>query len=383
MGRSVLYVVGTLELGGAEKHILSLARGLKEKGWQPEVFAFRTGGPLEKALLSHKIPVHGKLPPPKGQRSRGIFPFRTFSAVITSLWSVFRTVRSRRPDIVHFFLPEAYVLGGIGTLFMLKPRKIMSRRSLNFYQKKKFLCGALERFLHARMDRITGNSRAVVQQLQEEGVKPTKLRLIYNGISFPPSRSRPSASRSKSRAGLRMVVTANLIPYKGHADLFLALGGIRKKLPENWELLLAGRDDGLRPELEALAVRMGIAARVKFLGSVSNVNEILASSHLGILCSHEEGFSNAILEYMAAGLPVVATRVGGNSEAVVHGVTGLLVPPKNPRMLGEALLALTGPRRREKMGRAGMVRVRARFSLERCLNNYEKLYFGTFFQGKN
>lgn len=102
--------------------------------------------------------------------------------------------------------------------------------------------------------------------------------------------------------------------------------------------------------------------------------ELLRVSDLAILCSHEEGFSNAILEAMAAGLPVVATDVGGNAEAVLQEVTGKLVPPKNPEALGNALLSFLDPSRRKEYGSRGKKRVSELFSMRTIVESYLLLY---------
>ena len=105
------------------------------------------------------------------------------------------------------------------------------------------------------------------------------------------------------------------------------------------------------------------------------VAETGPASDVGILPSHEEGFSNAILEGMAAGLPMVVTRVGGNPEAVVHGVTGLVVPPRDPSAMAAAVLDLVrDPARRQRMGEAGRHRVEEAFSLDACVDRYARLY---------
>ncbi len=119
---------------------------------------------------------------------------------------------------------------------------------------------------------------------------------------------------------------------------------------------------------------MGVDQRIVWLGKRTDVGRLLQISDIGVLASHEEGFSNSILEYMAAELPVVVTRVGGAAEAVEEGVTGLLVPPHDPRAFAEALARFVDPVLRRRMGTAGRERLIRKFSHERCLENYEKLY---------
>ena len=112
-----------------------------------------------------------------------------------------------------------------------------------------------------------------------------------------------------------------------------------------------------------------------FLGSRKDVGSLLAASDIGILCSHEEGFSNAILEGMAAGLPMIVSDVGGNAEAVIHDETGLVVPAGDPKALANAIVALIGnPERCRTMGHAGRMRTERSFSMEACVEEYNRLY---------
>jgi glycosyltransferase involved in cell wall biosynthesis len=170
-------------------------------------------------------------------------------------------------------------------------------------------------------------------------------------------------------------MVANLIPYKGHEDLIDALAIAAQEIPQDWHLVLAGRDDGIGARLKGKISESGLHDHVSFLGSRTDIPALLAASDLGILCSHQESFANAILEGMAAGLPMIVTNVGGNSEAVVDGVTGIIVPAKDPRQLAEAIVRLArDPSMRNAYGTAARQRVVERFGMERCIALHELLY---------
>ncbi|NTW89073.1 MAG: glycosyltransferase, partial [Desulfobulbaceae bacterium] len=215
-----------------------------------------------------------------------------------------------------------------------------------------------------------------------EGVSQDRLRLIYNGIELPSPESGRTKESVRTQLGvsggaLVFILVANLIPYKGHADLLHALGMVRSQLPRPWTLLCVGRDDGLQASLVQLSHELQIADSVVFLGQRSDVADLLAAADICLLCSHEEGFSNSILEGMAAGLPMVVTDVGGNSEAVVDGMTGLVVPPYSPDRLGAAIVSLANNLPlRHKMGMAAQKRVKEEFSLAGCVQRYADLYEG-------
>jgi glycosyltransferase involved in cell wall biosynthesis len=233
------------------------------------------------------------------------------------------------------------------------------------------------------MDAVLGNSLSVTRQLtEEEGVPADRLGLIYNGINsdvFAGSEARVAlrASLGIGPEALVLCMTANLIPYKGHEDLIDALALAAKRMPEEWRLLLAGHDHGIGESLKNKAERLGLRKNISFLGSRTDIPALLAACDIGILCSHQEGFANAILEGMAARLPMIVTDVGGNSEAVVHGETGIVVPPKDPKRLSDAIIQLAQNQSlRSTYGAAGWQRVTEHFGMKRCVTLYDLLYRG-------
>lgn len=376
--RTILFVIGDLDVGGTEYHLVQILPRLARRGIRPLVYTLTRKSGLGSSLEASGIEV---IAPPLGSATRSmprsIRRALLLPVTMASLWSLMRT---RRPEAVHFFLPQAYLVGAVCAILAGLPVRVMSRRSLNDYQRRHLVLPRLERRLHWHMSAVLGNSRAVIAQLVEEGVPQERLGLIYNGIELERfERSRP---RAEVRAGLgveaaSLVLTtvANLIPYKGHDDLLEALARISAKLVEDWLLLCVGRDDGIGPALRARARALGLDGNVRWLGERHDVPELLLASDIGILASHQEGFSNSVLEGMAAGLPMIVTDVGGNAEAVAHDVCGLVVPPRDPEAMGRAILDLAyDPARRQRLGQGGRRRVAEEFSLENCVSRYERLY---------
>jgi glycosyltransferase involved in cell wall biosynthesis len=293
--------------------------------------------------------------------------------------ALYAFARQWRPQVAHFFLPGPYLLGTPVAVAAQIPIKVMSRRSLAHYQRNWRGARRVERLLHSRMTAIVGNCNAILRELMDEGVPQAKLRLIYNGIE-PTGRAQ---DKREARATLGLdaealigVVVANLIAYKGHRDLIEALALAAPKLPPAWQVLCVGADNDLRPELETLAAAKGLSGNLRFLGQRFDVGRLLEAADFGVLPSRaNEGFSNAILESMRAGLPVVVTDVGGNAEAVVDGETGFVVPPADPPALAEALLLVAeDPALRRKLGEAGRERVTTHFTLDACVAKYRALY---------
>ena len=257
----------------------------------------------------------------------------------------------------------------------------MSRRSLNNYQEKKPLGGLIERRLHSLMTAVLANSRSVAKQLEDEGVDARRICLIYSGVAEANAvltgRTEMRAKLGVQEDALVLVVVANLIAYKGHLDLIEALGRIASRMPADWQLLVVGRDDGLGAAIRSRAHALGMESHVSFLGVRADIRGLLDASDIAVLASHQEGFSNAIIEGMQAGLPMIVTDVGGNAEAVVDGETGLVVAPHNPDALADAILHLAGDDElRRRYGEAGRRRVEEHFSLDACVAAYEALYRG-------
>lgn len=376
---TILYVIGSLERGGAEQHVVQVAINLKARGWAPEFFVFSRGGPLAEHLERVGIPIFSVSMPVWLERLTPSPRIKARLGLLMRMGSMMRVMIARRPLIAHFFLPGAYLIGGLAALVTGTRPRVMSRRSMNNYQKTYPIYARLERFLHPRMDRICGNSLSVIEQLISEGARKEQLELLYNGIDLGRFDRGTDSNAVRSHLGIAsdalvLIVVANLIPYKGHDDLIQALGHIRDKLPASWVCLCVGRDDGILRQLQSRAYEVGVHNHLYWLGSRSDVPDLLAASDIGILCSHEEGFSNAVLEGMAAGLPVVVTDVGGNSEAVVHGDTGCVVPPRNPEALAEGILEIVRHPQRNLMGQRGRQRVEDLFGLNACVGRYEALY---------
>ena len=375
--RTLLYVIPSLDLGGAEHHLAEIAPRLAGRGWKVVICCLWHRGVQADAVAAGGVEVisPGSLGSDRPVR-RLLRPLRLISAAIGLGVLMLR----RRPAIAHFYLPLSYLVGGPVAILTRTPVRIMSRRSRNHYQRAHPLAARCELMLHARMSAVIANSRSVAGDLLAEGCGRETVGLIYNGVDldrFRPIRNREEARRDQEIGAddFVMITVANLIAYKGHLDLIEALAGIRNRLPEGWLLLCVGRDDGCRSEIDRRAGELGIARHIRFLGSRRDVPELLGLADLGILASHEEGFSNAVLEMMAAGLASVVTDVGGNSEAIRADVSGLVVPAKSPSELGRAILTLAGdPATRDRMGETARLRAAEQFSLEACVESYARLY---------
>jgi glycosyltransferase involved in cell wall biosynthesis len=374
----ILYVVRTLDIGGTERHLAAIAPRLVRRGWKISVYSLAGRGPLLGELQRGEVTV---LTPRIGGdgSSRSILGRGLYLAMAAV--DLLVVLLKQKPDVVHFFLPAAYLIGAPLAIIARVPIRVMSRQSLNLYQRGVPLARMAERFLHRKMSCILAVSLPVLAELRdEEGVPADRLAVLYNGIETELFLSAPCKQAARAELGLDpaalvMVIVANLIPYKGHGDLLEALALARADLPDDWCLLIVGRDDGIGPELRDQSKRLSIDQKVRFLGQRKDVPAILSASDVGIIASHQEGFSIAVLEGMAAALGMIVTDVGGNSEAIVDGESGLVVPPRDPMSLAQGIRRLArDPQLRASLGQAARRRVQQKFSLGPCVLQYERLY---------
>jgi len=369
----ILFTIGSLDIGGAEKQMLLLIKQLINRKYSVVVFVLLDNGHLKSDLVKMGVKVVS------GGLKKGDMRNKPWKLIL-SQFKLFRTVRGYRPTIIHSFLPVITFMSALAGRICNTNLVITSRRAMGNHQGRFPLLIPFDLTAHMLSHYITANSRAVQADLVErEHVDKSKTVLIHNGIDLDCFNKAPMVRKQwRNRMGIKdsqkvIICLANLIKYKGHRDFLYAIKEINRL--NNTHFWFVGEDRGIRSELESLARQLDIEHRIEFLGTRLDIPELLAASDISVLASHEEGFSNVILESMAAGLPVVATDVGGNGEAVVNGVTGWLVPPKNSGVLAKKIIdLLENPDRAKKMGEQGRARVKAHFSVERLVNQHIALY---------
>jgi len=219
---------------------------------------------------------------------------------------------------------------------------------------------------------VVANSNAVQERtIQVEGIKREKTRVIHNGISLDDFK--PTSGKKDDRHPVVGIV-ANLNRPVKRVDLFIkAAALVYKDLPDMTFWIIG--DGYLRPDLERLSSTLGLNSTLTFLGQRDNVRVLLKQITIGVICSDSEGLSNSIMEYMASGLAVVATGVGGNPELVNDGKTGLLVKPDDSQELADSISKIVGKKGLAKrMGDAGRETLWNKFSIEKMVGEYRELY---------
>jgi len=372
---TILFLIGSLELGGAERQMAMLIRSLVGLGVNCHLFVLESPGPVYASLKGIDLAIHDG-----SYRRKSVF-FEKVIRLFRAQFTLFRVLAKIRPDVIHAYLPLTNFMGALAGRLSGVPLVITSRRALGTHQDR-YKGWRVFDILSFRLSHlVTVNSRAVGQDtLIRDLGDPSKVSVIYNGIDALPFESGRSKREAVRRAlGIapkeKVVISiANLIPYKGLADLIEAAAVVSARMPQV-KFLLIGEDRGIQEKLEEKSRRLGVSQQVVFLGQRLDVPDLLAAGDLLALSSHEEGFSNVILEAMAAGLPVVATDVGGNREAVLDGITGWLVAPRDPAVMADRILDLLSDQEKAAAwGRRGQDRVKEAFTIDGMVEAHMRLY---------
>lgn len=372
---AVLQLINSFHQGGSERQAVQLARLLaKSSRYVVHIACLeRQGVLLEEALRLNLAEI------PE-------YPLTSFydRNAVTQLRRFIAYLREHRIQVIQTHDFYTNVFGIAAARLARVPVRIASRRETGGMRSpaQKQVERAAYRLSHA----IVANAEAVRRQLIAEGVSGEKISIVYNGLDLKrltpkaiDGRDEALARFNLPREGGRRFVTivANLRhDVKDHPTFLRAARRVREACPEA-AFVIAGEGE-LTEAMRALAAQLGLEGDVFFTGRCTAVAELLSVSDVCVLSSRAEGFSNAILEYMAASRPVVATDVGGAGEAIVEGETGYLVSAGDAEAMAARIVSLLRePERAQQMGERGRLRVEQKFScaaqLENTVNLYERL----------
>ena len=348
----ILYLVTTLGVGGAERSLIELLARLDRSRFQPWVCTLISGGALVRDLRTSGVDVF----------ELGVEPG---AAELLGLRLIPLLARLR-PDIVHSRLILSNLWARCGR--MVAARVINEERGLAL--DRPHWMTRVNRWTERLVDVHVANSQAVATQMQRrDGIAPERIRVIYGGVDT--TRFSPAAEDVTKEVDILSVT--RLERYKGIFDLLEALAPLARERA-SLHCVIAG-DGSERAALERRRDELGLQRVVSLVGYQADVAALLRKSRIFVLPSHEEGLPNAVMEAMAAGLPVVATAVGGTTELVVDGQTGRLTPARSPAELAAALrVYLSDGSLARSDGAAGCERARQRFSVQRSSADYESLY---------
>jgi glycosyltransferase involved in cell wall biosynthesis len=352
---NVLHVDTERGWRGGERQTLWLARELAARG-HGSIVAARDGEPLAMRAREHGLDVASCSP-----RSE---------ADLGAAWSLRRTIVGRRIDVVHAHTAHAVATAAIATLRLDVP--LVVARRVDF----KLRDNVGTRWKYGRASVIVAISEAVARVLVASGIDRNRIRVVPDGVDVHREVAAAGSETLASlgvRAGAPLVVqVAQLVGHKDPVNFVRAIARVRDQRPEVQALLVG--DGPLRAEVEAEASALALGGTLHVAGYRTDADALLAAADVACLSSREEGMGSVLLDALAFGRPIAATRAGGIPEVVDDGRTGLLAPPGDPRALGDAIVALLNdPSTRAAFSANGKARA-LDFSVERMTDRTIAVY---------
>jgi glycosyltransferase involved in cell wall biosynthesis len=351
----IAFFMTSFEPGGTERQMIELVRRLDRERWAVHVATFRGQGswfPRVAAVAD----------------SIAEFPVTTFRSARTlkHLAAFARWCRATRISVVHTTELYSNIFGLPGAALAGVPVRIGNRREIN--PDKSAAQIAMQRGAYAAAHVVVANSRAAADRLRVERVPARKIRVIANGLDVGAV-----APRAFNPTPRKVLVVANLRPEKGHDVLIDAAAIVLTRFPDaSFEIVGGGPE---REPLLARAAARGVQSAFAFVGHQNDVPAKLAAADLFVLPSRSEAFPNAVLEAMAAGLPIVASAVGGIVELIDDNRSGVLVPAGDPQALADGICRLMADGRlAARCGDAARADASASYSFERMVSAFESVY---------
>lgn len=378
--RTILFLTDVFGgLGGAERNLFHLAKSFS-KEYRVFICALHSGVLLE-SIIKYKNKYFNEM------ESRdlkiinlNIKKIYSFDGIL-KIMRLFYVLKKEKVNLIVTYHETSDFVGAILSLFSGIPA-ISSRRDMGYKLKKRHIM--FYRLIDPFFDRIIAVSDAVKKIIVErERAHPFKINVVYNGtdidyFSKPINISEIKESLKLPKDGTIVGMVGGFRKIKGHKILISAIPSVLKDFPDVQFIFVGSRissEDKLYEEVVDLLRELRISENVHFIESTTRINEIFKIIDIFVLPSLSEGFSNTIIEAMAAGKPVIATNVGGNPEAIDHGKTGLLVPPSDPIALSDAIKTLLRHKDLAKsMGEEGRKKAEKYFALDTTLENTKDVF---------
>jgi glycosyltransferase involved in cell wall biosynthesis len=366
--RKVFHLVDSFNVGGTETQAVELALRMPTSAYAVTVGVLLAQGPLLDRIKGSDVRVEEFHPSGGLDSPAGVYQVLRLAAFL----------RRERFDVMHAHDLWSNLMGVPAARLAGVPAIISSQRDLSQFDwyrgTKRRVLRKVQGMSHVLLANATPIRDALIA---DEGFSPAKLRVIHNGVDTAKIQG---GKRDRDRlfpklgSGKLVVLVGNMhSDVKGHPWLIAATPAVLREWPQI-RFILAG-DGEARPVFERQAAELGVRGSFDFLGRRDDIPDVLASCDIAVLPSRAEGLPNAVLEYMAAGLPTIATCVGGNPELVQDGVTGLLVPPQDSDALAGALLKLLRDEElSHRIGANGRRVATEDFSFERLVREVDNLY---------
>ncbi len=365
MARHIMFIISGLERGGAENQLVATAAGLSERGWSVTVLSFLPFSPTSWIAELQDTGVRLlTLNAPSGMLK------------YTDLLRAVTAVRRLKPDVLVGFMFHGIMTARIAGRLTGVPAIVSSVRN----ERDGPFRERIMRTTDGLTDAVTAQSRRLASDLARRRIaSPSRMHIIPNSVEVPRFAMRLYGY--PTRELLRIphdqflwLAVGRLDEAKDYPNLLHAFSALAQRHP-NSRLMIAG-DGPLKSDLESLMQHLGVEERVSLLGLRQDMPALYAASDAFVLSSAWEGMPNVVLEAMASSTPVVATSVGAITEMIADGESGLIVPPRDPEALAEAMehmMALSHIRR-QAMGAAGYARVLSDFSRESVIDKWEDLF---------
>jgi glycosyltransferase involved in cell wall biosynthesis len=370
MATNVLQLIGSFNQGGSERQAVQLVKLLRED----DMYNLHVGCMTKEGVLLNELEGLGLPEIPE-------FPLNNFydANMLRQVRACAKYLRDHNIDVVHTHDFYTNIFGMLAARLAKTKARIASKRETD--GMRSVTQKSMEKNAYLFAHGIVVNAAAIKDHLIERGVRESKIEIIHNGLDMARLAPDPEMNRAEIAALLGLprnmpliTIVANLRHSIKNIPMFLRAAKIVSQTVVNAAFAIAGEGE-LMEEMQALAESLGIADRVFFLGRCAHVAELLSISYAGVLSSTSEGFSNSILEYMAASLPVVATRVGGAAEAVDEGETGFLVESNDHTAMAARLVELlANMHKAERLGAQGKRKAFLEFSLGGQLQKTNALY---------
>jgi glycosyltransferase involved in cell wall biosynthesis len=368
----VVQFVNNFDIGGTERQVVNLTRGLVNVGFDIRLACFRPAGGLEDEMRRLGVPI-AEFPISSLRDPRAAKP----------IYDVARYLRRNRVDLVHTSGFYTNVLAVLGAWLAGTPVIISSVRDMGHMwtpaQRR------VQRIVGVLADAVVTNADAVAARLRVEGWDMRRVEVIHNGIEYRRETPAPDLRRELGldRETPLVGMVSRLTRLKGVEDFLDAAAQVAARHPRAHFAIVGGAvpDDShlgeraYTSELAQRARRLGVADRLHFTGWRTDASALLRQFTISVLPSWSEGLSNVLIESLAAGIPTVTTDVGGSSEVVEHAVSGLLVPKADPGRLAAAIEQLLDhPDQAAAFGRAGRLRYEQNFTVDRMVQQMVRLY---------
>lgn len=364
----ILHILPSLGIGGTEKTLLELCRGLNARGFDNRVVALKSGGETAEKLRAAGVPVT-VLGSPDG--------FIPGVLALPSLYSKLKkTIRAESPDVVHTWLTRANVLGRCAAK-AAGVRKIVS--SLRVMEREKGYHLQAERWTQGPAQAITVNSTALRDfAVKDIGLPAEKVRLIFNGIDTAPktpdAKKLEDFRKSWTQPGKITVGAVGRLHRQKGMDLLLTAAKLILEKDAGVRFLIAG-DGPERENLKAQAAHLGIQNSVAFCGWVKDSAKFYSVLDVFVLPSRWEGMPNAVMEAMVYEKPVIAAEVSGVPDLIQNEKEGLTVKPEDATALARALFkVIENEPLRKSLALAGKQKITNEFDHEKTFSAYETLY---------